>query len=416
MSFQSESPIANDGLHRLGFLDLFRLSFRIFKTKPARTLLTIAGMAVGIGTVLFLISLGYGLQYILIGRLVATEDSLITLEAFYPSETNLNITTNDIETVRALPHVDEVVPVAEFTGEIRYGDLPAGFTPLIQIVRPAYFRLSGIAPDIGSAFKEGESGVVVSSQGLPLINLPAKETSLGKKIGLSAFYQGQEGTTTMSAGAFTQPLKIEGIISDDAQPPLVIAPSEFVSGTPPFFKRMLVKADSIETVEKVRDELTDKKFIISARIDLVNQARKVMNIITITLGVFGIAALVVSAIGMFNTMIVGFLERIYEVGIMKSLGATDKDVRNLFLMESSLIGLLGGIGGIAFGVGLGQAANFGLNLLAKYLGGKSFTLFITPLWFVALIIGLSLFIGLLAGFWPARRASHLSPKEAFMKR
>ena len=136
----------------------------------------------------------------------------------------------------------------------------------------------------------------------------------------------------------------------------------------------MVKAKDINSIEALRDKLLEKGFIISARIDLVKQATKVMRIITIVLGVFGVAALIVAAVGMFNTMVVSFLERTYEVGIIKSLGATDRDVKNLFLMESSVMGFLGGIGGIILGVGIGQIANFGLSLLATRLGGKPFEL------------------------------------------
>ena len=110
------------------------------------------------------------------------------------------------------------------------------------------------------------------------------------------------------------------------------------------------------------------------------------------------------------------MERIYEVGILKSIGATDGDVRNLFLMESVMMGLLGGVGGIALGVVSGKFLNFALSLLAVRLGGKAFELFLTPWWFILLVIGLSLFIGFISGFWPARRAAALSPKEAFTKR
>ena len=85
--------------HGLSLTDLFKLSLRVFKTKPLRTFLTILGMSFGISAVLFLVSLGYGLQYTLLGKLVATEDSLITLEAFYPAETELNITYEDLKTI-----------------------------------------------------------------------------------------------------------------------------------------------------------------------------------------------------------------------------------------------------------------------------------------------------------------------------
>lgn len=399
--------------HRLGMVDLVRLSLRIFKTKPARTFLTILGMAVGIGTVLFLISLGYGLQYILIGKLVTTEDSLRSLEIFYPPEAELNISYDDLRKIKELPEAEEISPVAEFIGEIKFGEL-SGFG-LIKIIRPNYFRLSGVIPDIGSSFNEEEASIVVSSQAIKLINLPVNESSLNKEFSFKVFYQ-KEREVEVEEVILREPLVLKGIIEDDLQPPFVLLPANFLPKDPPSFKTAFVKAKDIEMVEKLRDKLIEKGFVISARIDLVKQARKIMNIITTVLGIFGITALIVSAIGMFNTMIVGFLERIYEVGIIKSLGATDKDVRNLFLMESMIMGLLGGLGGIALGMGAGKIFNFGLNLLAQRLGGKPFELFITPPWFLGVIIVTSIFIGIISGFWPAKRAAQLSPKEAFLRK
>ncbi len=404
--------------HGLGAIDLIKLSLRVFKTKPLRTSLTILGMSFGIGTVLFLVSLGYGLQYVLIGKLVATEDSLITLEAYYPSETDLSITQEDFKMISALPETDEISPVSEFTGEIHYENI----TGLIvtKIIKPNYFRLSGQLPDVGSKFNENEAAVVISNSAVKLTNAysdvfnPQKD-SLDKFFTFKIFYQ-NEGNLEVEEAKTTEPLKLKGIITDELQPPFAFIPEDFLDKKPSFYKKVLVKATSIDTVEVLRDKLIEKGFLISARIDLVKQATKVMRIITSVLGVFGVAALIVAAVGMFNTMIVSFLERIFEVGIIKSLGATDNDVRNLFLMESFVMGFLGGIGGIILGMGAGELANLGLNILAQRLGGKPFDIFITPLWFIILIISSSSLIGLVSGLWPARKASYLSPKEAFIRK
>ncbi len=400
--------------HRLSVKDLLGLSLRIFKTKPIRTFLTIFGMSVGIGTVLFLISLGYGLQYILIGKLVTTEDSLRTLEAFYPSESDLTIDYQKLEEISKLLDIEETSPVADFTeGEIKL-DESTGLSG-VKIIRPNFFRLSGLKPDIGSEFKEDDPGVILTNQAAKLLNLAPDNSSLGKEATIKIFIP------TQTLGQYDElvtkrPLPIKGIISDELQPPLVYALSDSLSKEPPFFRSILMKAKDIENIEKLRDEIIGKGFLISARLDLVNQATKVMNIITTVLGIFGIAALIVSAIGMFNTMIVGFLERIYEVGIMKSLGATDRDIKNLFLMESFMMGFLGGAGGIILGVGGGQLANLGLNILARSFGGKPFTLFVAPFWFMVATLILSSIIGVVSGFWPARRASGLSPREAFVRK
>jgi putative ABC transport system permease protein len=203
---------------------------------------------------------------------------------------------------------------------------------------------------------------------------------------------------------------------DETMQPEAIVFASSLSADPPFYRKALVKAKTIDVVEQLRDRFINEGFLVSARIDLVNQAKKITNVITTVLGVFGITALVVSAIGMFNTMIVGFMERTYEVGILKSIGATDGDVRNLFLMEAMIMGLLGGVGGIIIGMFAGRGLNILLNIWAKSSGGKGFELFLTPWWFILLILVLSLFIGLISGMWPAYRATKLSPKEAFTRR
>jgi len=238
---------------------------------------------------------------------------------------------------------------------------------------------------------------------------------LGKTFDIKISYE-NEDTLQTNEVVLAEPVGLTGIQTDESLPPTTLIPSELVPVQPPFYRRVLVKAENINAVEPLKDKLIDKGYFISAKIDLVNQARGVLRAITITLGVFGITALFVAAIGMFNTMIVGFLERIYEVGIMKSLGATDRDIRNLFLVESSMLGFLGGLGGVIIGVGLGQLSNFGISILSKRLGGEAIQLFITPIWFAGVIIVASVIIGLIAGFWPAHKATSLSPKAAFIRK
>ncbi len=401
--------------HHLLLSEMFRLSLRNFRVKPVRSVLTILGMSIGFGVVLFLVSLGYGLQYILIGNLVTTQDSLVTMQASYPNEANLSFYERDVSALAALPHVMEVAPIASFSGE---ASKVGGTSPAListNVVSPAYFRLTGTAVSFGKVVASTTPGVVVTSQTLALMNISTSTSALGTPINLIVSYEDDlHGTTTQARSQ--GPLPVLGVISDDTQAPLIIVKPGDLTAPAPFYQSVLVKADSVNTVEAVRDELINRGFVVSARIDLVNQARQITNIITIVLGVFGVTALVVSAIGMFNTMIVSFMERTYEVGVLKSLGATDKDVRNLFLLESAVYGFLGGASGVILGVASAQGINLGLNILAQHLGGKSFTLFITPLWFVGLTIGLSILIGLVSGFWPARRAAQLSAKQAFLQR
>jgi len=399
---------------KLKFSELMSLSLRTFRTKPQRAFLTIMGMSVGIGTVLLLVSLGYGLQYILIGKLMTTEDSLVTMEVSYPTESNLVIQESLVDQLRTYQDVSEVSPVAEFPGEVSTNG-GSGLLIDTLLVEPDYFRLSGTLPDIGTFPTDTAQGLVASSQTLVPLGLNADITSLNKTLNLKVFYQNTKDNTS-TEGDSNAPMNIKGIISDTSMSPTVITFTNYVSKQPPFYSKVLVKAKNTDVLENLRDRLLGEGFLVSARIDLVTQARKITNIITIVLGVFGITALVVSAIGMFNTMLVGFLERIYEVGILKSLGATNSDVRNLFLVEASIMGLMGGIGGVIIGFGGGQVLNLGVSFLATRLGGSAIKLFLTPWWFVLLILGVSILIGFVSGWWPAHKASGLSPKEAFTKR
>lgn len=399
--------------HSLSAWDLLKLSLRVFRTKPTRTILTILGMSVGIGTVVFLVSLGYGLQYILIGRLITSEDSLMTLEASYPSESGKAIDLEMMERIKGDQEVDSISPVAEFQGELSVGGGAPGIVPVTRIVRASYFKLAGVLPDVGDPFTEDNKGVVLSTQALRLLGLTPDPSIIGKEVTGRAYYPKPDGTNEEVDIA---KLKIIGIISDETEPPLAYIPYSSAGKEPNAFKSMLIKARDVDAVMPLRDKLEKEGFLISAKVDLVNQAKKITNAITTVLMVFGTAALLVSAIGMFNTMIVGFLERIYEVGVMKSLGATDRDVQNLFLMESFVIGLLGGMSGVGLGMGIGAVINFAMSTLSQNLGSKALTLFITPTWFAVATLILSSCIGLTSGYWPSRNASRLSPREAFIRK
>ncbi|HHE46006.1 MAG TPA: FtsX-like permease family protein, partial [Candidatus Moranbacteria bacterium] len=121
---------------------------------------------------------------------------------------------------------------------------------------------------------------------------------------------------------------------------------------------------------------------------------------------------VVSAIGMFNTMTITLLERTEEIGIMKSIGASDTMISLMFVMEATIMGFLGGVMGIVIGLLEGEAFNIMVNLIATHFGGERVNLFYSPIWFVLSIIIFSIFVGFLTGVIPARRASKIDPLDA----
>jgi putative ABC transport system permease protein len=111
-------------------------------------------------------------------------------------------------------------------------------------------------------------------------------------------------------------------------------------------------------------------------------------------------------------MVMSILERTREIGIMKAIGASNSDVRRIFLIEASAIGLLGGLLGIALGWLVGQTINFGANIYIRSQGGNAGTLFSLPWWLVSSAIGFSIVVSLIAGSYPAARAAKLDHIQA----
>jgi ABC-type antimicrobial peptide transport system permease subunit len=225
--------------YTITFFDLLKLSLRIFKTKPMRTFLTILGMSVGISTVVFLVSFGYGLQYILIGKLVSTEDSLITLSATYPTENGLGINLKKIEDLKTDTNVAEISPVAEFPGEIKVGSL-TGIIPIIRVAEASFFRLSGTNPDIGRPFIDGSNEIVLSSQALLLMGMKADKATLNKKTFIKIYSQKTDEATEEIA--IPKEFTIVGIMTDDQQPPPCYYPSFFTFSTNTLLQRTLNKS------------------------------------------------------------------------------------------------------------------------------------------------------------------------------
>lgn len=143
--------------------------------------------------------------------------------------------------------------------------------------------------------------------------------------------------------------------------------------------------------------------------DTLAQVNKLFSVMRFLLGSFGMIAFIVALFGMFNTLTVSLLERTREIGVMKTFGTTDADITRLLIVESSLIGISGGIFGILLGVLLGNGLNL-LSLLVR--DDKATSLFHFPILFLFLVFLLAGVIGMMTGLYPARRAQSISALNA----
>jgi ABC-type antimicrobial peptide transport system permease subunit len=170
----------------------------------------------------------------------------------------------------------------------------------------------------------------------------------------------------------------------------------------------------MKNVEKVQAQIKEMGFEAYSLNDYLNSMQKTSATLQMVLGGIGAISFLVAALGITNTMVMSIYERTREIGIMKVIGASLSDIRRIFLFESGMIGFIGGVTGL----GLSKLASFVLNSLSlnlvNYMGpmGEKSRISIIPLWLALCVIVFSTIVGLISGFYPARRAMKLSALEA----
>jgi len=146
--------------------------------------------------------------------------------------------------------------------------------------------------------------------------------------------------------------------------------------------------------------------------DTVAQINSLFKTIRTVLALLGLVALAIAALGMFNTLTVSLLERTREVGLMKALGMTSEEVSELFLTESMIMGFCGGVFGIILGFLAGKITGLILSVFAIFKGVGVIDIASLPLGFVAIIVLLSLVVGIATGIYPAKRTTKISALNA----
>lgn len=388
-------------------IDLIRLALRIFKVKPTRTILTILGIGVSFGVILFLVSLGYGLQNHLL-RQISSNEALLTLDVFSPNPDVLSINNEAVKKFSSMPNVQKVSPVAVIPGQININNI--SFEVSFTGVEPSFKDSGALNILQGDFFKSGEKEeAVFSSFFINLLN-EKTENLIGKEISLTFFIPDTSGI--VNTVKEEKKFKIAGIAEDEINNFVYIPFSFLEKFNLPSYGSVKIKVSDTDFLEETRSKILEEGFSVSTISDTVEQANKIFKALQIILALFGIAALIVAVIGMINTMTIALLERIQEIGIMKVIGASDKDIERLFLLESLVIGFLGGISGLFLGFISSQIFNIGINILAKTLGGNGVNLFYYPVWFIAVIIIFASFVGILTGVIPAKKAGKMDPLQA----
>jgi ABC-type antimicrobial peptide transport system permease subunit len=455
------------------FADAVGLALRNLRQAKLRTALTTLGVAIGIASLAGMVSLGVGLQDQFVDRFTRSGmfDSINVLPgnidprgfvaggrgrgrgaqpnapAAQDAPPPRPLDDQALATLAALENVKDVYPMIRVPVEIRFGD-HSEFTQVAGV--PMSARGQGPFATImhGEFFRsDSDAACMISLEmGNRLVNenpsqLVGKELTLGYASSSPvaappAMLPGVIGVPTMVQRAETR-CRIIGIVERETGPMAVggsmvtgvmiplpkareineqfaIAQRTLMRGRgmDGKYQTVTVKVTRTQHTQDVEERIRKLGYSAFSLNDALQGARRAFLVLDIILGLTGSIALTVASLGIINTMVMSILERTREIGIMKAIGGSDGDVRRIFLVEASAIGLLGGIAGILLGWLVGRIINFGANYYIVQQGGTPGNLFSLPIWLIAGALGFALVVSLAAGVFPARRAARLDPIHA----
>lgn len=392
----------------MNILDTFRIAFSTFLHNKMRTFLTILGISIGIGTIVFLLSLGYGLQKIAIDEITSIK-ALSTISVTSGNSSIVDMTSKAEKKLSQIPGVQSVDPNLTMSGQIMYEKSKTDV--LINAVSANYLDLESPRLEMGKLYTNDKNDeMVVTSIIANAFNLKSEEL-LNKKLKVTILIPNSENPKQpiISEKEYT----VIGIIKDSVASYLYLPLQTISFSEKTQFSTMKLKIeDKNDQISKVKAVVVDLGYKATSLGEKINQMNSIFNTVKLVLLIFGAIALIVASIGMFNTLTISLLERTRDIGIMKSLGATDSEVYRIFLTESTLVSTFGGLTGVGLALLLGNLINLLLSALALRAGGTSVAVFQAPVQIIWIIIGFSVLIGLLTGLYPAKRAAGLNPLDA----
>ncbi len=449
--------------------DLLASSFASLKQRPFRTALTVLGVTIGTMAVVVMVSLGVGMSSELIDG--ANDDKTLTQVTVTgskaPSESDPKYKRMDASAIRELSSyegVKEIIPTYSASMQVSIGRYE-GSAQVIGIRASDMAKMNwdiaeGVAPRnsstlqllVGGRFdsylwtKSGSSSYATDKAGESLVG----KTLIGQITSgpdLSAFTSGITVDTSAAGSAFAEqnasahPKKIPTYISGKIKPSEGFSMSDGASyaemdalvkkmqeqnpgkplpgqksasavpGKASFaYSSFILQMDSLDSAEQITETLRDNGWQAESALEFIKQMKKIAGFVQAIFGGIGAISLLVAAIGIANTMMMSVYERTKQIGIMKVLGASLKDIRNSFLVESASIGCLGGVVGLLISYTISWIMNSLVAATAQ--SDTAAKISIIPPWLAIFGLLFSTFIGTLAGWAPAQRAMKLSPLAA----
>ncbi len=393
------------------FPDLARLTTSSFAASPLRSFLTGLGISIGITAVILLTSIGEGLHQFVLAEFSQFGTNIITIQ---PGKTQTQggnagvigsvrtLSLDDADALRHLPYVENVNVSLVGNADLRYN----GKTRRTTIFGEGRNFASAFTMKVASGtFWPDED----NTQARALVVLGAKVSR--------ELYAGQNplGTYLRVGG---QRFRVIGVMEPKGQIlGLDLDDTVFIPAARamellnrPGLMEVQVSyqpsADVNTVIALIKERLTERHgredFTIISQEQALDVLNSVLSVLTFAVGALGGISLLVGAVGILTIMTMAVTERTSEIGLLRALGAQERQVLTLFLGEAMLLSALGGLGGLTTGIGVAQLLHWIFPALPVH----------TPVFFAVAAELVAIFIGLAAGVVPARRAARLDPVDA----
>lgn len=449
-------------------LDLLRMSSGNLWKRKVRTILTVLGVVIGVASIVVMVSLGLGLSRSMMAE-YESYGSLTQIQVNEPwdSENAEDKRLDDtlVQSLEALEHVESVQPILEVSVLAKYGSYE-GYLQVRGVPKEVFADMN---IKVGEGRLPGEDDQLTffyGNQVLQNFYNPKSSNPYGETPDIDlmrdpifiifdrdayyeSMYPSEDGQTPKPPKKYMiETCGVEAPNEEDSWsqygwytfcdmeqliPQLKkIFKNKVIPGQPQtktgkpykeiFYNQLLVNVDSMEYVMEIQNHLTeDLGYDAWSNAEWVSSAQNSMRYVQAVLGGIGAVSLFVAAIGITNTMMMSIYERTKEIGVMKVLGCDLRNIRTLFLMEAGFIGFIGGV----IGLMLSFIISFVINKISASGGQDMMNVGIVgvgsanssgisyiPLWLVLLSLIFAILVGMVAGFFPARRAMKLSPLAA----
>lgn len=389
------------------------LILRGIKHRKLRTSLTVLGIVIGIGAVVALMLVSTGLENSIKDQFakIGTNRLFLSMKSASAAQIQSGLTEDDVKAIEGLPYFKYITTYLIKSWQIEY----AKQTKTMSITANSLDNIAEIWADMdmgvaeGRVFQRGDKYSVIIGQKIANNLFNNKKVRVNSNI----LIHGQQFKVIGVFKEFGNP-------QDDSNVFIPIeAAREILGGNNKEVSMvdLLLKpgVDVNEAADAVRRAIRDRRnirpgnedFQVSTPDQLLAQMNGVLGVIQIVLLCIAIISLVVGSIGIMNSMYTSVLERTRDIGVMRAVGANYYNILTLFLIEAFIIGIFGGVLGALLGAGIAKM----FEIIAHTSGYNIFNVQIIYSYIIFSIL-FSGFIGVIAGYLPAKRAASLKPAEA----